>query len=72
MNEDKLLKAAAAAGFAMAPPDDLMTPTQTAGTEQASAWRAARPPRPAADVDGRKAGSSWRDWFATLAGRAPA
>lgn len=72
MSEDKLLKAAKAAGFAMAPSDDLMTPMQTAGTEKATAWRAAKPPRPAADVDGRKAEFSWREWFATLAGRATA
>lgn len=72
MSEDKLLKAAQAAGFAMAPSDDPSTPTQNAGPERATAWRTASPPRPAAEMTGSKADGSWREWFATLAGRATA
>lgn len=74
MSEDKLLKAAQAAGFAMAPSDDPSTPTQNAGPERATAWRTASPPRPATAtaMTGSKAEGSWREWFATLAGRATA
>lgn len=70
MSEDKLLKAAQAAGFAMAPSDD--PSTQNAGPERATAWRTASPPRPATAMTGSKAEGSWREWFATLAGRATA
>lgn len=71
MGIDKLTKAAAAAGYAMANSEDLLQPSPAPKKDEAQSWRVADPVRHSR-VQSAKLTSSVRDWWLTLSSKATA
>lgn len=74
MGIDRLIKAANAAGYAMANSEDLLVPTPTAAKKgDAPGWRATDPAAAkAAKPATPHATGAFRDWWFTLSGKATA